>query len=517
VTARRTSVDFAFGNFDIEGGFAVSHQYDRSPAIVRPGDPVRLRTATVPEYGELTAYLLEGLGPFDPRGIRSKGEPVPFYRSGDDMVATLRGREDRTTVNYIVEAAHRTGAMHYADGRLPLDRARVFTHRVTSRRPPAWTTDAVVYQIFVDRFANADGPISMPADDHDFAGGDLHGVTANLGWLSDLGVDCIWLTPVFTCASYHGYDAIDMMSIDPRFGGDEALAELVTEAHERGIRVLLDLVPNHISIEHPWFQSALDGGPERDWFFFDDRGGYQMFFSSATMPKVNLDHPDARAAMLDVAAHWVEEHGVDGYRIDHALGPSESFFAALMDRMEAIDPDVWLFGEVTATPRLSQRYGGVLDGVTDFPFAYGLRGLLTGRLTPRDFAEIERESAGAIAPEDFSWVRFFDNHDMARAIHGWGDDEEALERALDVLFGLPGVPSFFYGTEQALSHERSEAEAGLNVGRVPMTFDPSHRMIEVVRSLVDRRRASGVTQATPVYWDAGGGRWTWGPIEGRIS
>jgi glycosidase len=220
--------------------------------------------------------------------------------------------------------------------------------------------------------------------------------------------------------------------------------------------------------------------------------------------------------MLDVAAYWVEEFGVDGYRIDHALGPSESFFAALMDRMESIAPDVWLFGEVTATPQLSRRYGGVLDGVTDFPFAYGLRGLLTGRLTPRDFAEIERESAAAIPPEDFTWVRFFDNHDMARAIHGWGNDEDALERALDVLFGLPGVPSFFYGTEQALSHERSEAEAGLNVGRVPMTFDASHRMIEVVRALVDRRRGSGVTQATPVYWDADGGRWSWGPIGGSL-
>jgi glycosidase len=107
---------------------------------------------------------------------------------------------------------------------------------------------------------------------------------------------------VFTCTSYHGYDTVDFLSVDPRFGGDDALRKLVDEAHRRGIRVLLDFVPNHISADHPWFRSAQRGGPERDWFFFDDRGGYQMFFSSATMPKVNLDHPGARAAMLDVAS-----------------------------------------------------------------------------------------------------------------------------------------------------------------------------------------------------------------------
>lgn len=215
MSSRRSSVNFAFGNFDIEGGFAVSHQYDRSSGVIRPGKPVSLRATTVPEYVELNAYVLEGSGPYSPHDIRDKGTSVPFYRSGNGWTATLPARPDRTIVNYIVEGLHRSGHLHYADGRLPHEFARVFTHRVTSRRPPAWTNDAVVYQIFVDRFANADGPVGMPADDHHFAGGDLHGVTANLDWLTNLGVNCIWLTPVFTCDSYHGYDATDLKTIDP--------------------------------------------------------------------------------------------------------------------------------------------------------------------------------------------------------------------------------------------------------------------------------------------------------------
>jgi ABC-type lipoprotein export system ATPase subunit len=314
---KRPETVFAFGMFGIEGGFAVSHQYDRTPGIIRPADPVTLRVDTVPEYESVTAFVVDGSGPFTAQSIRDEGLEIPFTRSGNDWLATIFGKLDGTTSHYIIEALHRSGARHYGDGRLPLANARVFTHRTTSRRPPAWTQNAVVYQIFVDRFANAHGMVEAPESDYDWAGGDLHGVTANLEWLSSLGVNCIWLTPVFTCHSYHGYDTVDMKSIDDRFGGDEALRTLITAAHERGIRILLDLVPNHISHRHPWFVNALNGGPERDWFFLEDDDSYLMFFTSETMPKVNLEHPDAREAMLDVAAYWVKEFGVDGYRIDH--------------------------------------------------------------------------------------------------------------------------------------------------------------------------------------------------------
>jgi glycosidase len=184
--------------------------------------------------------------------------------------------------------------------------------------------------------------------------------------------------------------------------------------------------------------------------------------------------------------------------------------------MEAIDPDIWMFGEVTATAQLSRRYGGVLDGVTDFPYAYGMRELLAGRLGKDTFAEIERESAAVLAPDEFTWVRFFDNHDMARAIHGWDGDESVLTHALEILLGLPGVPSFFYGTEQALSHDRAEDEGGLSVGRVPMQFDAAHTLFETTRRLVLERLASHNDQTTPVYWDDDGSRWRWGDLEGHL-
>lgn len=514
---RRSAVEFAFGNFDVQSGFAVSHQYDREPGIVRPGVPVTLRAETVRGYSEVTAYWIIGSGPFAPEEIRRDGEPAHFYRSAGSWIATLPEVEDEVSIHYIVEARHDSGACHYADGRLPLAHAKVFAHRATRRTPPVWAQRAVVYQIFVDRFATGDGPITEMRDIEDWAGGDLHGVTSHLEWIQGLGVDTIWLTPIFECSSYHGYDTKSFTKVDERFGGDEALRTLVQEAHARDMRVLLDLVPNHISSDHPWFLEALAGGPKRAWFTFHADGGYDTFMGVESMPKVNLDHAEARRAMIDAAAHWVRDFDIDGYRIDHALGPSESFFAALTTELEAIKPEIWLFGEVTATPRLCRRYGGVLDGVTDFSFAYAMREFYAGRIEAFNFAEIERESIAALPADEFTWVRFFDNHDMARGLQVWGQSMDAHASAVDALLSMRGVPSIFYGTEAGLTHEEGEATGGLSVGRVPMRFDAGSSSLPHVRAAIARRRGAAVDQADPVIWDPTFDAWRWGELEGRLS
>ena len=105
---------------------------------------------------------------------------------------------------------------------------------------------------------------------------------------------------------------------------------------------------------------------------------------------------------------------------------------------------------------------------------------------------------------------------MARAIHGWKGSEESLEHALSILLSLPGVPTIFYGTEQALSHDLGEADGGMSVGRVPMRFDPSIEMKEATKRLIARRRTSGARQGSPVYWNPDGSRWEWGNLHGHL-
>ena len=507
---------FAFGMFENQSGFAVSHQYDRSPSIIRPGDPVTLRVQTIHGYDSVTAYVLDGPGPYGPKMLRDEGTAVPFERDGGAWSALLFGSRNGMIQHYIIEAIKRSGMSDYADGNHSIDTATVFAHRVTDRNPPSWTNDAVIYQIFVDRFANVDGTVLQPEDPMGWGGGDLDGVTKHLDWIQHLGANCIWITPVFTCHSYHGYDSLDYHSVDPRFGGEGAFRRLIDEVHRRDMKILMDIVPNHVSSNHEWFRSALAGGPERDWFDIDGNGTYQSFFSAQSMPKLMLDHPDARQAMINVAEYWITEFGIDGYRIDHALGPSESFFAAMSERINEMAPEAWLFGEVTSMPSFNRRYGGLLDGVTDFAFAYGLREYLAGTITVEGLASLEREAIATHPADEFSWVRFFDNHDMERGLTRWNDDPATLEQAIGALMALPGVPTIFYGTEQALTSSMRESTGGLEVGRIPMTFDARNPMYEVVRDAIAQRLARPVDQSEPVWWKPDGA-WTWGGLSGRLG
>jgi hypothetical protein len=476
--------------FDVQEGLEIDHQYDRSPGVPRPGTPVLLRTSVPSGYDAVAVIAMTGPGAPKPQEIELTGTVYPARRVGSHWEAVLPGMADGTIVHYLVRAVDATGTVRYADGRRPSHAATVFSHRVSGRRPPGWTNRAVMYQIFVDRFATGRGPVSMPSSLHERAGGDLHGVRRYLPYLADLGINVLWLTPVFQSTSYHGYDAEDLGRVDDRFGGDAALESVITDAASAGIRVVLDLVPNHVSDHHSWFREARRGGTTREWFTFEANGTYASFFGNPGMPKLDLDHPDARAAMIDAARYWIDEFGIAGYRIDHVLGPSESFFAALADAVYSDHPETWLFGEATATPAFVRRYGGLMDGATDFLTAYALRDYFAGELLPEGLIEVEQEAAACLPHEDFTWVRFFDNHDMDRGSFLWDEDPSRIVAAVEVLAGLPGVPTILYGTEQGSVQYRGAHDHGLAVSRTPMRFDDRLGLLAPVRAALRHRRTS---------------------------
>ncbi len=164
----------------------------------------------------------------------------------------------------------------------------------------------MIYQVFVDRFYPGDGREWLnPSSLRGFFGGTLWGVRDKLDYITALGADCIWLSPTWSSPTHHGYDVTDYSRTEPRLGGDEALAALVEAAHARGMRVLLDMVCNHISNKHPIFQEALHdpASPCRAWFNFDDSAnGYRSFFGTPSMPQVNVNNAGARAWLLDIGA-----------------------------------------------------------------------------------------------------------------------------------------------------------------------------------------------------------------------
>ncbi|NJD27462.1 MAG: hypothetical protein FIA92_04110 [Chloroflexi bacterium] len=227
------------------------------------------------------------------------------------------------------------------------------------------------YEIFVRSFADADGD----------GIGDIAGLTAKLDYLNDgdagttddLGVTGIWLMPVAEASSYHGYDVTDYEAVESDYGTTDGLRGFVDAAHQRGIAVIVDFVPNHTSSEHPWFRDALRGGDHREWYVWSDEdpgwppvagpnpwhaapNGSPFYYGafSDRMPDLNLANPEVTAELERIAAFWLVEVGVDGFRIDAAKhlveeGPaaqtntaaSHRWLEAFREAIAAIKPEAW--------------------------------------------------------------------------------------------------------------------------------------------------------------------------------
>lgn len=469
----------------------------------RVGQAVLLERAATEWHPFLWGYVerWEGTIPPQPEGT------VVRYRIGGWRKGSAEIWADRPTYQEVVDQAV---AAFFAEKSIPQpgdlweksegSRGETFAYGVDRLAPPDWAREAVVYQVFLDRFNPGGGqPFTQAKSLRDFHGGTLAGVTEKLDYIADLGATCIWLSPCFASPTYHGYDTTDYYTVEPRLGSNDDLRQLVREAHARGIRVLLDLVCNHMSDRHPFFQEARSdpSSPYRQWFTFDDAypHNYRTFFGVAAMPKLNTAHPAVRDYMVEVARHWLTEYDVDGFRLDHANGPTLPFWTDFWVACKAAKPDCWCFGEIVEPPTVLERYAGRLDGCLDFhlcdllrrAFAYGSFDL--NRLE-QQLNRHERFFSAA-----FSRPAFFDNHDMDRFLYTVGGDQRRLKLATLMLMTLPGPPVIYYGTEVGLSQaDSARAGLGLQVSRLPMPWDNTQDkdLLAWYRRLIEIRRSHSV-------------------------
>jgi glycosidase len=355
------------------------------------------------------------------------------------------------------------------------------------RREVKWLQKAVIYHVFIDRFCRG-GQLPRqncePADDQPvFCGGNLQGVAEKLDYLSNLGITAIWLSPFNKTAAYHGYHVTDYFQVDERFGGRAGLQSLVKGAQRRGIRLIMDFVPNHVHETHPWFQSARKGrsSPYRRWFHWGSSGDYLKFLDVRELPKLNLDFPEARQELIRAARFWMDQ-GIDGFRLDHALGLSLGFLREFRRQLKQHREDVAVFGEVyfcgIQRPFLAslhlpdkrfyflaqqlgfdvldatmKEYAGVFDGLLDFGFQKLLKThLAASRRKVPDAAiqeMLDRHYSGF--PENCCLLSFLDNHDLNRFLFEAHGDRTRLKRALAIQFGQKSPPILYYGTEAGMS------------------------------------------------------------------
>jgi cyclomaltodextrinase len=533
--------DFIFGNLAVDelklnyhrvSHSGLQHQAQRTPQDPHPDEPVRLHLWSGPDLplDHAAAYVtLDGSTPHGSKGEAENGFVVRFERlepDWDSMIwgylshweAVLPAQPQGCSVRYRISGWREGGEEVYADWpdvKASTDRmaaahfkgieiepeARgdpssgvVFSYHVDRLGPPDWARASVIYQIFVDRFSPGEGREWIQTSDLRAPfGGTITGITEKLDYIEALGADCLWLSPIFPSPTVHGYDATDFTRVEPRLGGDQALRELVGEAHGRGMRIVLDLVCNHISDRHPIFQEArADAHSQyRSWFHFDEPGiGYRTFFGVRTMPQLNLEQPDARAWMIDTARYWLAEFDVDGFRLDHANGPGPGFWPDFWAACKDERPDCFCFGELVEPVDVLMRYRGGMDGVLDFHFAYGARRTFAGGTQSRpEFEQFLRDHREYTDP-NFLMLTFLDNHDMDRFLYLSQGDRSRLHEAAEVQMRTPGPPVIYYGTEIGLNQQTGKSSAiGLEASRTEMRWglEQDHDLLSFYQGLIQQR------------------------------
>ncbi len=328
---------------------------------------------------------------------------------------------------------------------------------------PDWVKTAVCYQIFPERFAIGSGEKDLSYTNmtwgeiphpKSFYGGDLVGIREKLPYLQNLGVNVVYLTPVFCSVSNHKYDITDYETVDPAFGGNQALKALIDEAHSRGIRVLLDGVFNHCSWEHPFFLDARARGeasPYYDWFFWNEDGTYRTFGNVIYMPKLNTGNPEVIAYFSGVAAKWMRDYGVDGWRLDVSDEISHRFLRGFREVILTQRPDAIVIGEDW---HRAVRYlnGDEYDGVMNYGLTKACLDLLAFEtLDASGFRDrlVRLYHTYSLAATQ-KMLNLLGSHDTDRFLTRVKGDGVRFRTAAAVMFFYPGIPCVYYGDEIGL-------------------------------------------------------------------
>ena len=423
----------------------------------------------------------------------------------------------------------------------------------TASPPPQWLAGTVAYQVFPDRFARRredapgepsaapvpswatatawDEPVQIEEQRavHQLYRGDLDGVREHLDHLAGLGVNLLYLTPFFPALSSHRYNATTFDHVDPLLGGDEALARLVAEAHERGIKVIGDLTTNHSGSHHAWFEAALAdaSSAEAGFYFFDEHPQrYVAWQGVASLPKFDLTSTELRERLVrgsrSVVHRWLDEPvGLDGWRIDVAnmtgrhgtVDVNAEIAGEIRATMRAVRPDAWLLAEhchdasadlggegwhgTMAYQWFTRPVWSWLQGARGIPMFHEPRPL--PHITGRTMVDTMRSLAAAVPwPARVASMTLLDSHDTARFRTVAGSRERQIV-GVALLATMPGVPMVFAGDEVGVEG------CCMNAARQPFPWDENrwdHRLHDAYRRLLHLRAGSPALQDGGLRWVA---------------
>lgn len=405
-----------------------------------------------------------------------------------------------------------------------------YFHLIDANIGPQWVKETVWYQIFPERFNNGD--INNDPDEKlpwnskiapkpdSFYGGDLEGIIKKLDYLVDLGINGLYLTPIFKGPSNHKYDTSDYYEVDTDFGDKATLKILIDEAHKRNMRVMLDAVFNHIGDQSPIWQDVIKKGTQSryaDWFHinhfpvvvdskitdeeFSRNPSYNTFAFTPHMPKWKTSNPEVQDYLISVGEYWVKEFNIDAWRLDVANEVDHHFWRKFSTRMRQIKPDIYILGEIwhTAQPWLD---GSQFDGVMNYAYMQHIKDFfLQNKQTSMEFINrLTHELRLYSDTTNQMMFNLLDSHDTARIKTVAGNDK-FVKQLLMFMFMQPGTPDIYYGTELGMTGGDDPDN------RKPMPWqsvDTENGMYPVTKAIIKLRRqyaeifANGSLLLTPI-------------------
>ena len=343
-----------------------------------------------------------------------------------------------------------------------------YIHEADFFEPVEWMKNAVFYQIFPERFRRGDfskddSYINQAWEDlptpSSFAGGDLKGIIEKLDHIKDLGVTCLYLTPIFISPTNHKYDTIDYFEIDPQFGSKEDFKKLVEKAHSFGIRIVLDAVFNHMCHENPVFKDVREKGKESiyyDWFYIDgdkadiEKINYETFAHVYNMPKLKTSNKEVQDYLIKIGKYWIEEFDVDGWRLDVSDEVSHDLWKRFRKEIKSAKADAVIIGENWHNAEAFLR-GDELDSIMNYAFTNTCLDYFKGKISAQKASDKlnmilmrNRDSANRMM------LNFLDTHDTPRFITEIGGSLDKTLAALALSVVYMGANSLYYGTEVGL-------------------------------------------------------------------
>ncbi len=386
----------------------------------------------------------------------------------------------------------------------------------TTPVPQNWWDKAVFYEIFVRSFFDSNGN----------GVGDFNGITEKLDYLKNLGINAIWLMPIHPSPTYHGYDVIDYFKVNPDYGTMDDFKRLLSEAHKRDIRIIIDLVLNHTSSQNPWFvdANANPQSPYRNWFIWSETDpgysgplgqawhpglhGFYYGIFGGNMPDLNYKNPDVTTMMEKIVHFWLDDIGIDGFRLDAVKylveeGQKQENTKSTHDWLKnfylaykADKADAYTVGEVFgAGAFIAKTYtGNQMDEIFSFELASGFVNSAAGE------ANSGVNSGFQFTLKDMPegpYGTFLTNHDQNRVMSVLNGNVEKAKVAAALLLTSPGTPFIYYGEEIGMEGQKPDEQirrpmqwtAGINAGFTTGTpweaLDPDYSVSNVASELSD--------------------------------